>query len=117
MDLTAARIDEINRELGTLEGHAESRSGLVEAVVGVCHELRSLSIDPRVYRERDVEALAGDITEAMRAACAEVDRKAFAVGRVLLPDGADSATAALAYDPLLHELEKLIGKGPNESRW
>ncbi|WP_117214439.1 YbaB/EbfC family nucleoid-associated protein [Allorhizocola rhizosphaerae] len=96
----AEQIHRMNRELAALEGHAESSSGLVAAVVGVRHDLRSLRIDPRVYREPDTNALAEDVVEAIREACHDVDRQAGELTGPLLPDGDD---------PFLRALDELAG--------
>jgi DNA-binding protein YbaB len=100
---TVEQIHRMNRELAALEGFAESSNRLVAAVVGVRHDLRSLRIDPRVYREPDAGALAEDIVEAVREACDDVDRRAREVAGPLLPDGDG--------DPFLRALDEMAGTG------
>lgn len=104
-DPGAERIHEIGRRVAAVEGYGESARGLVAAVVGVRHDLRSLRIDPRVYREPDAGALAGDVIDAIGAACADADRRARAQAGPLLSNGTD---------PFLRALDELTGT--HESR-
>jgi DNA-binding protein YbaB len=105
----AGQVPELNRIFGTLQCEAESASGLVTAVVGVRHDLRSLWIDPYVYRVRDAEALVADVLEAVRAGCAQVDREA----RVLAENAGvvrpQDSEVDLAYGPLLRDLDEATG--------
>jgi hypothetical protein len=81
----------------------------VAATVGVRHDLRSLWIDPHVYRVRDADAFRRDVKEAVHAACAQVDREARALAEragVVRPDDDD---LDLAYEPLLRGLDELTG--------
>jgi DNA-binding protein YbaB len=105
---TAEQIHRMNREMAGVEATARSTSGLVAAVVGVRHDVRSLWIDPHVYRVRDADALASDVKEAVRAACDEADRRALGVAGAVFPEGPNGD---LAYDPLLRELDELTGEG------
>jgi DNA-binding protein YbaB len=103
--MRAERIHEISRKMAALEGYGESSKGFIAAVVGVRHDLRSLRIDPRVYREPDACAIANDIVAAIRVACVDVDRQARALAGPLLSDGDD---------PFLRALDELTGT--HESR-
>lgn len=106
----AEAVHRLNTALAALRCEARSQSGLVAATVGVRHDLRSLWIDPHVYRLRDADAFMGDVKEAVHSACARVDREA----RVLA-ENAGVARAAdddldLAYEPLLRGLDELTGE-------
>ncbi|WP_163509594.1 YbaB/EbfC family nucleoid-associated protein [Fodinicola acaciae] len=107
---TADQVHRLNRALSALESEAESASGLVTAVVGVRHDLRSLRIDPHVFRVRDADALVADVLEAVRAGCADVDREARALAEKAGLVGRDDREVDLAYDPLLRELDELLGE-------
>ncbi|GAA1709270.1 hypothetical protein GCM10009765_68340 [Fodinicola feengrottensis] len=88
---------------------AESPDGLVAATVGECGELRSLWLDPRVYRNRDAAELAGDIQQTVRSAAALARRRAYEILEPDLPPGATVEDADLVFDPLLTAIDKITG--------
>lgn len=64
-------MDELQRKLAAFQVTAESDDGLVRATVGPRGQLVKLVLDPRVYRERDAEALASKITATVEQATAK----------------------------------------------
>jgi DNA-binding protein YbaB len=100
-------VDEIYRawnRLASIDETAESRDGNVAATVGPSGELRSLVLDPRVYRAADAEALAGDILDTIAEAVRLARRRAFNVVAPLLARDATLEDTDLAFDPVLRNL-------------
>ncbi|WP_424186519.1 YbaB/EbfC family nucleoid-associated protein [Actinokineospora sp. G85] len=97
-------IQRIWQRVAAIEETACSHDGRVSASVGARGELRTLVLDPRVYRDRDTRALAKSvvdtIAEATRhARCRVLDEMAPLLAR----DDVDTRTD-LAFGPLLHHL-------------
>jgi DNA-binding protein YbaB len=77
-------MDELQRTLAALEVTAESPDGLVRATVGPRGHLLKLTLDSRVHRHGDVDALAKKITQTVQDATARsVDQVQAAVARYL----------------------------------
>jgi DNA-binding protein YbaB len=114
--MTDERVQQVVRayqDLAAIKAVAESRDGLVVASAGVYGELRTLELDPRIYREYDVDSLATAIVDTARAAAGFASRQGFSVATVLLPPNANPDRTDLAFDPMLTELDRLIeGTGP-----
>lgn len=100
---TVEQILRAHRHLSVLTVTAESADGLVEATVGPHGDLRSLRLDPRVHRVR--ESLADTIKHTVHTAAEIASREAFTSLSVLLPN-ADPDTVDLAFDPVLHQLDR-----------
>jgi DNA-binding protein YbaB len=96
------------QDLASVEAFAQSRDGVVVASAGAYGELRTLELDPRIYREHDVDSLATAIVGCARAAARLASRKGFDVAAVLLPPNANPDHTDLAFDPMLTELDRLI---------
>lgn len=63
-------MDELQQKLAALRVTAESEDGHVRVTVGSRGQLITLSLDPRIYRDGDAEALAQKITKTVQAATA-----------------------------------------------
>lgn len=61
-------MDELQAKLASLQVTAESPDGRVKATVGPRGQLVKLTLDPRIYREGDAEALARKITKTVQDA-------------------------------------------------
>ena len=61
-------MDELQRRLAAMQVTAESEDGHVRATVGPRGQLVKLTLDPRIYREADADALARKITETVQQA-------------------------------------------------
>lgn len=100
----AEQIRRVRAELAELEEPAESPDGLVAVTVGAQGQLRSLWLDPRVYRNPDAAALAEDIVEAVREAAESAEARALAIAEpVLAPGDTDPFLG-----PAFAELDRLI---------
>lgn len=100
-----AGIDQIWSTLATVEETVTTRDGHIGVTVDARGTVRSLSLDPRVFRERDAKALANRIVAAANEAADRVRERTFHVLRPLLPANASPARTDLIFDPLLHHLE------------
>lgn len=90
------------------EGHGESPDGLISVVVGMHGKVRTLDVDPRIYRERDPDALAAAIVAAVGEACDDFDRQAFRLAAPLLPAGVRPEDVDVAFDIPLAALDRAI---------
>lgn len=106
----AQEITEAYRRLAGIRATAEV--GAVTATANPHGELLALDIDPRVYRNPDADALARDVPAAVRAAAGRAGRDAVEVAGALLPDHVDRERVDLAFDPALHELDRVIAAPP-----
>ncbi|MEJ3747600.1 YbaB/EbfC family nucleoid-associated protein [Actinomycetes bacterium KLBMP 9797] len=70
-----AGAGDLRRRMMAARGEATSPDGLIKAVVGNRGHLERLEIDPRVYRRPDSRRLAEDITDTIRRAAAEADKR------------------------------------------
>jgi DNA-binding protein YbaB len=61
-------MDELQRRLAETRVTAESDDGLVRATVGPRGQLIELTLDSRIYREGDADALARKITKTVQQA-------------------------------------------------
>lgn len=104
-------VRDVNRALGAIEGTASSDDGFIDATAGPNGDLRSLRLDPRIYRVHDADALARDIVDTVRAAADTARREAFDVLKPLLPGNATVDGADLAFDPVLHHLDRRLEAG------
>ncbi|GAA3583389.1 hypothetical protein GCM10022222_80200 [Amycolatopsis ultiminotia] len=100
----ADRIRRVRAELAELAERAESPDGMVEVSVGAQGQLRSLWLDPRIYRNRDAAALAADIVEAVRVAAESAGARARDVAAPVLASGASDPF----FGPAFAELDRLI---------
>ncbi|MCE6997998.1 YbaB/EbfC family nucleoid-associated protein [Saccharothrix sp. S26] len=106
---TVELVEGVNQALAAMEATASSDDGLVDVTVGPGGELRALRLDPRLYRRPDAAALARAITRAARAAAEDARQAAFDMLAPLLPADATAADTDLAFDPLLHHLDRAGG--------
>jgi DNA-binding protein YbaB len=81
-------------------GSAQSPDGLIEATVGMYGDVRDLVIDPRVYRNPDAKALAGQIRDVINEAGQDAQQVAAGQLSSLFPRGTDDP-AELAFEPFL----------------
>jgi DNA-binding protein YbaB len=101
---------ELQRALQDARGVADAADGLVQATVSGRGELIELVLDPRIYRTQDSEALAADITAAIREAAGQAQEEVLAKARrLLLSPGQDPATVDPEFDPLLDHLRRARG--------
>ena len=70
-------ISSTGTELAEIAETAESADGLIQATVGGRGELRSLWLDPRIYRLRDTESLAADIRRTVGSAATAARQRAY----------------------------------------
>jgi DNA-binding protein YbaB len=61
-------MDELQQKLADMRVTAESEDGHVRATVGPRGQLVTLTLDPRIYRDSDADALARKITKTVQAA-------------------------------------------------
>lgn len=109
-ELPAERIGRIYRRMAEVEGSADSEDGLVSVVTGARGELVELWLDPRIYRDPDAGALAEEIVRTVHAAIDSGERKGFDAAAELLPPGSRPDDADLAFDPVLYQFDRMIGK-------
>lgn len=95
--------------LQEVRGYGESDDGTVAATVGLHGDVRELEVDPRVYRDRDPDALAEAIVDAVRAARQDADGQAFRIAAPLLAAGVSPDDVYVPIDLALSELDRLIG--------
>lgn len=88
---------------------AYSPDGLIAATVGGRGELIDLELDPRIYRETDVAALAATIAATIRDAAVDATRDAARIVESLMPIPADEDADPL-FDPILHVLDTEPGR-------
>jgi len=91
--------------VAAIEETAWSRDGWVTVSVGPRGELRTLALDPRVYRDHDAEALARSIVDTTAEAARLVRRRVLDEMAPLLPSKPAGSRPDPAVDPLLHHLE------------
>jgi DNA-binding protein YbaB len=89
-------------------GTAESAGGLIEATVGVHGELVNLTLDPRLYRTPDADALADQIRTAVNEAGRNAQEKLRPDLTPYLPGDADGA-ADLGFEAFLRQFGQLRG--------
>jgi DNA-binding protein YbaB len=111
----AEGIRRIQAELADVRATAESDDGLIKAEVDVRGSLRTLELDPRIYRSPDSTALAADITRTVARASEQAQRRAVEISSEILPDGVNPEEADLAFDPILHQLDSARQK--REQAW
>lgn len=97
-------IQRIWERVAAIEETASSHDGRVTASVGARGELRTLELDPRVYRDRDAETLAKSIVDTMAEAARHVRRRVLDEMTPLLSRNVIGAETDLAFEPLLHHL-------------
>jgi DNA-binding protein YbaB len=78
-------MDEIQRQLATMQVSAESADGLVRATVGARGQLIDLRLDRRIYRETDEVALARSIVATVQQAAAQTTRQVEELMAAYLP--------------------------------
>ena len=89
-------------------GTAESAGGLIEATVGVHGELVDLTLDPRLYRTPDADALAEQIRTAVNEAGRNAQEKLRRDLTPCLPGDADGS-ADLGFEAFLRQFGQLRG--------
>jgi DNA-binding protein YbaB len=102
-------ISSAGTELADLAETAESADGLVEVTIGGGGELRSLWLDPRIYRFRDASELADSIRRTANFAASSVRQRAYDILKPELPPDSTVDTADLVFDPALVELGRPDG--------
>jgi DNA-binding protein YbaB len=112
-----SELDELERDMRKLRtaltdvrATGESADGYVVATVGGRGELLELSLDPRIYRTQDSDALADDILAAVRAAAERAGEQVFTAARKLLDPTATRDSADLDFGPFLRQVEQLKGR-------
>lgn len=105
----ADEVAEIQRKMAAIRATAESADGLVRATVGARGELLGLLLDPRIYRDRDADALATTIAKTIRRAVRQAQGEVFPLVQRFLPANATAATTDLDFDPLLNSLDRAHG--------
>lgn len=109
-------ISSAGTELPDIAETAESADEFIRATVGGRGELRSLWLDPRIYRDRDVEALSEEIRRTVSAAAAAARQRAYDLLKPDLPRDTTVDTVDLSFDPLLIELDRITGHHHTASR-
>jgi DNA-binding protein YbaB len=105
----AADLRTLPERIAGVRETAESDDGLVNVTVDGHGQLLDLSLDPGVYRRTDPVALAREITETAHRATALAGRRMLELTRSAGdPEPADDADPA--FDPLLRELDRLVGR-------
>lgn len=110
-----AGAGDLRRRIRAARGEAKSADGLITAVVGDRGHLERLEIDPRVYRRPDSRRLAEEITDTIRRAAAEAEKRIEEAARGYL--ATHDVRAALGFDieamirKLDEELEPLTREG------
>ncbi|MEV8442643.1 YbaB/EbfC family nucleoid-associated protein [Actinosynnema sp. NPDC051121] len=102
-------MDDLQRiweRVAAIDESAWSHDGRVSASVGARGELRALELDPRVYRDHDAEALAKSIVDTVAEASRNARRLVLDEITPLLPRNATGAETDLAFEPLLHHLDR-----------
>lgn len=102
------RADRMLRELADVRASAESDNRLIAATVDRTGRLQELRLDPRVYRDLDVDDLAQDVVTAVREAGKLAHREAVEVAADLLPGHRDPDKTDLGFDPVLEEFDRQI---------
>jgi DNA-binding protein YbaB len=105
-------MDELQRRLAETRVTAESDDGLVRATVGPRGQLIELTLDPRVYREGDADALGRKITKTVQRATERSVEQVQQIVAEYMPRGAASvdflkdnsfATLMRRHDALMRE--------------
>ncbi|WP_163508147.1 YbaB/EbfC family nucleoid-associated protein [Fodinicola acaciae] len=109
-------VSSAGAELADIAETAESADGLIQVTVGGRGELRSLWLDPRIYRLRDAAELAEEIRRTIASAVSAVRRRAYDLLKSGLPRDTTADTVDLYFDPVLSELDRITGSHRAESR-
>jgi DNA-binding protein YbaB len=99
-------VSSAGTELADIAETAESADGLVQATIGAHGEVRSLWLDPRIYRSSDASELADDIRRTIACALEAARQRAYDLLKPDLPPSTTVDTADLIFDPALVELER-----------
>ncbi|WP_238412062.1 YbaB/EbfC family nucleoid-associated protein [Saccharothrix deserti] len=116
IETPAQRVDRVFREFADVRARTQSRDGLITAVVDHRGRLLKLGLEPRVYRNLEVDDLARGVVATVRAAESVAHREAVEVAAVLLPGRRDPDEVDLVFDPLIDELDRLIANPPRPRR-
>lgn len=99
-------INQTWERVAALAETAVSADGYVEVTVDARGAVVGLALDPRVYREPDADALAATIVATAAEAADAVREHVFVAMKPLLPPRTSLEDADLAFDPVLHHLER-----------
>ncbi|WP_433511909.1 YbaB/EbfC family nucleoid-associated protein [Nonomuraea sp. CA-143628] len=80
------RVQEAYGQLDQLQSVARSKDGMVEVTVGPHGQIRSLDLDPRVYRKLSPSELTEAIMELIAEATGEVAEQTRRLMQPLMPD-------------------------------
>ncbi|OZM74260.1 hypothetical protein CFN78_03705 [Amycolatopsis antarctica] len=105
-DTEIIRVRAAVNRLADIDATAESTDGLVTASVDAWGELRSLRLDPRIYRTADADALAKTITHTVQSAAHTAHHRVFSAVAPLLPDEVTADDFDPVADPVLHVLAR-----------
>ncbi|SDY71705.1 Conserved DNA-binding protein YbaB [Micromonospora pattaloongensis] len=84
-------LDDLQQRLARLRVTAESEDRHVKATVGPRGQLIKLELDPRIYRDHNVEALAAKITSTVQQATERATSDVQELVRGYLPPGSGAA--------------------------
>jgi DNA-binding protein YbaB len=84
-------MDELQQKLAAMQMTAESEDGHVRATVGPRGQLVSLTLDSRIYRDLDADALARKITKTVQDATERAAEQVQQLVSGYLPSGSAAA--------------------------
>lgn len=110
----ADQVRSLQKDVDRISATACSPDGLITAVVGGRGELIDITVDPRIYRHQDAEALGQAITRTVRDAAGEAERQAARLTERLV-GGTEAGHADRTFGPALYVLDSERARG--ERSW
>lgn len=100
----------LRKALDDVRATGEAADGLVVATVNGRGELVELTLDPRIYRAQDSDALAADVLAAVRQGASRATEEVVRAAKRLLPESATAENTDVMFDPFLHQVGRAKGR-------